>query len=85
VAICRSQWVEAERRDWLTHDGGRFIECVVAFNGSHADGFRVLGTVLANGIPVTCLRRVWDIVAGEPSGPHWELVVGNCSGGRAFR
>lgn len=76
VSICRGQHLAAERRDWITHDGGWLVEGLVRFTGSPADGFRVLGEVMANGYPVTCLRRVWDVGGGEPSGPHWELLVG---------
>jgi hypothetical protein len=76
VAICRTLGVKAERRDWITHDAGRFIECVVVFDGSLADGWRVLGGVLAQELPVSQLRRIWWVTAGEPCGPRWEILLG---------
>ena len=32
-------------------------------------------SVLAYGLPVLSLRRVWDILEiNEPTGPHWEVT-----------
>lgn len=47
----------------------------VEFTGSYADGFRALSIALAHGLPVSELRRVWNVTRqGEPSGPIWALI-----------
>ena len=54
--------------------GHSFPEPTVRFHGVTGEGFRALGVAIINGLPVSELRRVWDVIDGEPTGPHWELV-----------
>jgi hypothetical protein len=75
VAICRTQGVETAQVLYFTEDCG-FETGVVSFDGTMADGLRILGVVLGQAIPVSGLRRAWRVVAGEPYGPRMELVVG---------
>lgn len=46
----------------------------VRFHGYREEGMRALAAALAAGLPVAGLRRVWDVIDGEPTGPHWELT-----------
>lgn len=54
--------------------GHCFAEPTVRFSGGQAEGFRALGAVRLMGLPVMELRRVWCVIDGEPTGPHWEMT-----------
>lgn len=54
--------------------GHAFREPTVRFHGHREDGFRALAVVLQSGFTVVALRRTWDIIDGEPTGPHWEMT-----------
>lgn len=51
-----------------------FLEPTVRFHGNAAEGIRALGIALVNRYHVTALRRYWDVIDGEPTGPHWEMT-----------
>ena len=55
-------------------DGHAFPVPTVRFYGDKSEGFRALDVALKNGLPVLDLRRYWQVVDGEPYGPHWELA-----------
>jgi len=59
-------------------EGGRghaYPEPTVAFYGTPEAGWRAVAICIAYGLPVSSLRRVWDILEGnEPTGPHWEIT-----------
>jgi hypothetical protein len=54
--------------------GHAFTEPTVRFHGGQGEGMRVLGIALQHGLKVTALRRYWQILDGEPHGPHWEMT-----------
>jgi len=57
--------------------GGRghaYKEPTVRFEGDKAEGFKAIAIAMQNGLRVSELRRVWDIIDGEPVGPFWELI-----------
>jgi hypothetical protein len=54
--------------------GHAFTEPTVRFHGHRDEGFRALGIALRSGLRVNGLRRVWDVIDGEPTGPHWEMT-----------
>ena len=54
--------------------GHAFHEPTVRFHGHREEGFRALGLAISQGLRVSHLRRVWDVIDGEPTGPHWEMV-----------
>jgi len=54
--------------------GHAYPEPTVRFHGYQAEGHRALAAALAAGLPVAALRRVWDVIDGEPVGPHWEMT-----------
>lgn len=54
--------------------GHCFPEPTVRFHGGHGEGFRALAVCFTYGIRVSALRRMWQILDGEPDGPHWELT-----------
>jgi hypothetical protein len=55
-------------------DGHAFPEPTVRFHGTPAAGSRALSVCMDYDLPVLCLRRVWYMEYGEPTGPKWELV-----------
>jgi hypothetical protein len=54
--------------------GHAFAEPTVRFHGGREEGFRALACALRNGLSVAELRRYWQVVDGEPRGPHWEMT-----------
>lgn len=55
--------------------GHAFSDPTVRFHGYRDEGFRALAVALQSGLRVVSLRRYWDVLDGEPTGPHWELVL----------
>ncbi len=55
-------------------EGHAFFEPTVRFYGDGSEGFRALDAAQKRGLPVSDLRRYWQVVEGEPCGPYWELV-----------
>jgi hypothetical protein len=55
--------------------GHAFPEPTVRFFGHREEGFRALAVALRGGLRVSALRRYWAVIDGEPTGPHWELVL----------
>jgi hypothetical protein len=54
--------------------GHTFTEPTVRFHGGREEGFRALACALSHDLPVAELRRFWQVVDGEPAGPHWEMT-----------
>lgn len=55
--------------------GHSYAEPTVRFYGAPEAGWRALSVCLAHGLPVSQLRRAWNILdSNEPTGPHWELT-----------
>jgi hypothetical protein len=58
-----------------THFFRGLLEPTVRFYGDNSEGFRALAVVVQRELPVSELRRYWQVSrAGEPEGPHWELT-----------
>lgn len=55
-------------------NGHAYREPTVRFHGYREEGFRALAAAQLGGLRVAALRRVWDVIDGEPTGPHWEIV-----------
>lgn len=74
VAVLRSAGVET----FESCEGGEghsFSHPTVKFYGSTAAGWAALATCMDFELPVHELARVWDVDAGEPSGPYWKLTL----------
>ena len=54
--------------------GHVFPERTVRFHGGFNEGFRALSVALCENLPVLRLRRYWDIIDKEATGPFWELT-----------
>jgi hypothetical protein len=54
--------------------GHAFLEPTVRFHGGQEAGFAALACAIANELPVAELRRFWQVIDGEPHGPHWEMT-----------
>lgn len=63
--------------------GHPFPEPTVRFAGGISEGPRALGIALQNGLRLTTLRRVWEIIDGEMTGPLWEMTFHHPDGGGA--
>lgn len=61
--------------------GHAYAEPAVRFHGGQGVGFRALAIAQAHGLPVAELRRLWSIIDGEPTGPHWELTFSRLADG----
>lgn len=55
-------------------DGHAFLEPTIRFHGGREEGFKALGYALATNLPVSEIRRFWQVIDGEPRGPHWEMT-----------
>jgi hypothetical protein len=47
---------------------------IVRFEGEPAEGLRALSVAISHGLPVSHLRRVWDVFDGYIEGPCWEMT-----------
>lgn len=54
--------------------GHAFPEPTVRFHGSAAEGFRAYAWAMQHALPVTALRRIYNVLDGELVGPHWEMT-----------
>jgi hypothetical protein len=55
-------------------NGHTYPEPTVRFHGGRAEGFRAFAAAAQAGLQIAALRRVWPVIAGEPTGPWWELT-----------
>lgn len=60
-------------------EGHAFPVPTVRFHGNNAAGLRALSAALDADLPVSGLRRVWDVIAREATGPTWEMVFSRMS------
>lgn len=54
--------------------GHAFTEPTIRFHGNSAEGFKAFSIAVTYGLPVFAVRRVWDVVSGELTGPWWEMT-----------
>lgn len=54
--------------------GHAYPEPTIRFHGDRSEGFRALAIALQHALPVQDLRRVWNIIDGEPIGARWEMT-----------
>ena len=55
--------------------GHAYPEPTVKFRGGPGEGWRAVGVCLTYGLPISELRRTWDILdRNDPTGPYWEVV-----------
>lgn len=82
IALAVSVLVAEGVETFQSCEGGpthAFPEPTVRFHGHRDEGFRALGIALRAGLRVSELRRAWDIIDGEPVGPHWEMTFTNAT------
>jgi len=61
--------------------GHSFSEPTVRFYGDASEGYRAFAIARQHGLKVFSLRRYWDVLDGELTGPHWEMIFTHPSGG----
>ena len=54
--------------------GHCFPEPTIRFGGNSGEGYKAASVAMTYGLPVLAVRRVWDFVDGEMTGPGWEIV-----------
>ena len=64
-------------------EGHAFPKPTVRFHGYRDEGFRALAVALLADLHVVALRRVWDVIDGEPTGPDWEMVFAEAAPSRS--
>jgi len=79
VGICRAVQIlhAAGIETFESCEGGfghTYPQPTIRFHGERSEGFRALAIALQNNLPVSAIRRIWNINDGEPTGPDWEIV-----------
>ena len=54
--------------------GHAYLEPTIRFHGGKGEGFKALAIALQNDLKPSDLRRIWNIIDGEPTGPVWEMT-----------
>jgi len=54
--------------------GHSYPEPAVRFHGGVGEIFRAFAIAQQHGFPVACIRRIWPVIDGEPTGPSGEIV-----------
>ena len=57
--------------------GHCYHEPTVRFHGERSEGFRALAVAQTHAFPVSSLRRIYEVIDGEPVGPTWEMTFHN--------
>jgi hypothetical protein len=55
--------------------GHAYPEPTIRFHGDTVEGLRAVAAAMRADLHLSELRRVWVVVAGELTGPYWELVL----------
>ncbi len=55
--------------------GHALPEPTIRFHGNMVEGFRAYASARTSGLQILQLRRVYDVIDGELSGPWWEIVL----------
>jgi len=56
-------------------EGHAFPVPTVRFHGESFEGYKAVSYALESGFNVAALRRVWDVLDGELTGPCWEITL----------
>ena len=54
--------------------GHCFPEPTVRFFGAQSEGYKAVAIAMSHGLPVSSIRRYYDVVDGVLDGPRWEMV-----------
>lgn len=73
VAVLRSQGIET-CQSCQGGPGHAYLEPTIDFYGDKAEGPRAVAAAFAYGLPVSELRRVWNLRDGELDGPIWQIT-----------
>jgi hypothetical protein len=73
VLILRSQGIETFQ-SCQGGPGHTYLEPTIEFHGGKSEGPRAVAAAFAYGLPVSELRRVWNISDSELDGPIWSMT-----------
>ena len=76
VLILRAQGIETFE-SCQAGEGHCFPEPTVRFYGNSFEGYRAFTAAMNFGLPVSSLRRFYDVNDGQLEGPHWEMTFRN--------
>ena len=54
--------------------GHAYPEPTIRFHGERFEGFKAFTIAMQNGLKVAYLRRIYETIDGELTGPYWEMV-----------
>lgn len=58
-------------------EGHSYTEPTIRFHGDNSEGLRALAVAIQKLLPVSGIKRCWDVIDGELTGPCWEMVFHN--------
>lgn len=73
VLVLRSRGVET-CQSCQGGPGHAYLEPTIEFYGDAGEGLRAAGIAISHGLPVSELRRVWNIHGADLDGPIWVLT-----------
>ena len=73
VLVLRSQGVET-CQSCQGGPGHAYLEPTIEFRGDAGEGLRAVGIAVSHRLPVSELRRVWNIHGKELDGPIWTIT-----------
>lgn len=73
VLILRGQGIETFE-SCQGGDGHVFPEPTVRFHGNSVEGYRAFTAAMNYGLPVSALRRYYQVIDGQLEGPWWEMT-----------
>lgn len=54
--------------------GHAYPEPTIRMHGERSEGFKAFAIAQQHAFPVSSIRRIWRVIDGEPTGPHWEMT-----------
>ena len=73
VLILRAQGIETFE-SCQGGEGHSFTEPTVRFHGNQVEGYRAFAAAMNYGLPVSSLRRYYQVIDGQLEGPSWEMT-----------
>ena len=55
-------------------EGHAYPEPTIRFHGNRGEGFRAFAWLMTHGVAPSSIRRIWEVIEGEPVGPEWEIT-----------
>ncbi len=56
-------------------NGHAYPEPTIRFHGDRVEGLHAFTIAMRGGLKVAALRRIYDVLDGELTGPYWEMTL----------